>query len=197
MLNHEASSFLLFPVIIFCFPKREISKALLVLAFYFGIWFATNELSIRNALSVHSSESILITLTKNYGFALTGIFLAYKLFWLVSIYSLWRLWQEKDRAVFLAILSIILMPLCLVVIMFDTTRAVSYGFLGMLIALAIFLEDFLSSPQRESRWLLAAIYVNIIIPSYPIMVSLKSTLLDYPYRGFYQQIHRLIQSFWR
>ena len=197
MVNHESSAFALIPIILFCFPKRESFKALLIIFLYLVIWFASHG-SINQALAVHSGSgstmSVLQGLFEDYGIALAGVFSSYKLLWFIFLYVVWTLWCQKDKSTLLAVVSMTLFPIFLTAIAWDTTRGVNYGFLGILIAFAILIDDYDKSPRQSHRLVFTSIYANILIPSYPVILSRPASVLTYPYPGLYQLIHSFFLS---
>ncbi|BAG00545.1 unknown protein [Microcystis aeruginosa NIES-843] len=106
LLNHESSLFALVPLIIFCFPKKEIFQALLAILFYLLIWFATRG-SMANALATHSEVSVFKIFLENWQLGMMGIFFSYKLLWLVFALLSYFLLIKKENMLFLSLLSMI------------------------------------------------------------------------------------------
>lgn len=190
LLNHESSLFALVPLIIFCFPKKEIFQALLAIAFYLLIWFATRG-SMANALATHSEVSVFKIFLENWQLGMIGIFFSYKLLWLVFALLSYFLLMKKESMLFLSLLSMILFPIALVGFAFDTTRNVGFGFLGILISLDIWLQENQDFPKWLYLTISALLYINLLIPIHSIIVDYPPSLQDYPYRGLYQIIHSI------
>ena len=192
MVNHEASAFSLVPIILFCFPKQEVKQAFLLLSLYFGIWFASYGLNIDNALApntVRNDDSTSLQLfIGNFGYALTGVFFSYKLFWIIFLYVAYRLWYQEDILSLVAITGMVLFPLFILPIAWDTTRLIGLGCLGILITLAILINDHQKLPRLVQRLLFIIIILNFIIPSYSVVLERQELFSNYPYPGLYKLI---------
>ncbi len=199
LLTHDGITFALIPIILFCFPQREKSRALLLVALFYAIWFASYGFNLHQGLAAHQAvggeQSNWQVLNKNRGLALAGVFFSYKLFWLVFLYTVGRLWFQKDKATLVAIVSIILFPAFIILLAWDTSRLMGFGFFGMLIALGILIHEYRKLPAKHSYLLMQIMYVNILIPSSNILLVYQDSLSNYPYPGLYMLIHRIFHSF--
>jgi hypothetical protein len=147
MVNHEATVFALVPIILFCFPKSEIKKALFLIFMYFAIWLASYGLHLNSALATHTifrkkEISTLQLLIDNWQLAWAGIFFSYKLFWIVFISVASMLYLEKQNKMLFSITAMILFPVLTLPIATDTTRLMGLGFLGILISLSFLINEY-------------------------------------------------------
>ena len=138
------------------------------------------------------------------GYFILGLFFSYKLLWLYLFYVLRRLWAQNQFEMVLGLVATVLFPVSLCVLAWDTTRIGGAGFLGMLIALVILMRDFRHLSTLQSRFFLAGLCVNILIPSYnlilyppvgdgpPVYMNSRS---DYPYLGLYRLLHSAVRMF--
>ena len=120
------------------------------------------------------------------------------------MYGLRRLWVQNQFDTVLGLAAAVLFPIVLCVLAWDTTRIAGVGFLGMLVVLVILLRDFEHIPTLQSRLLLAALCVNILIPSYNLILYppvgdgpplYMNSLAGYPYLGLYRLLHAAIRMF--
>jgi len=195
MLTHDGTAFALVPIILWCFPKKERGKALLVVSLFFVIWLASYGLDLHQGLeayySVGGELSNWEAVTRNPGLTLAGVFFSYKLFWIVFLYVVWRLWSYKDKATLVGIVTMIVFPVFTLLLAWDATRLTGFGFLGMLITLSILIHEYKQLPIQHYYVLLAIIWINIFIPSYNIVLEYQDSLANYPYPGLYMLIHRV------
>ena len=192
MVNHEASAFSLVPIIFFCFPKQERIQAFLLMSLYFGIWFASYGLRVDNALAMNTVKTddttSLQLFIDNFGYALVGVFFSYKLFWIIFLYVAWMLWEQNDRSTLVGIIGITLFPALILPVAWDTTRLMGLGCFGMLITLVILIDEQRKISRLYRHLLFTSIYVNIIIPSYSIVLERQESFGNYPYPGLYRLI---------
>lgn len=196
MVNHDGSAFALIPIILFCFPKKEIIPALFAVVLFYGIWFLSHGLNLHQGLASHvvvGNHSNWSLLTKNPGLAVAGVFFAYKLLWFLLLYAMQRLWSQGERETALTIASITLFSLIMLLLAWDTTRLSGFGFLGMLIALAVVANDYSQLAIRQRQILLVIVYANLVVPSYNILLEIPDSAFHYPYLGIYKAIEQLVQ----
>jgi hypothetical protein len=196
MVNHDGSAFALIPIIIFCFPKKEIFSALLVVVLFHGIWFISHGLNLQQGLESHlvmGKNSNWVFLTRNPLLAVAGAFFTYKLLWCLLLYAVQRLWSDREHETALAIVSITGFSLIIILVAWDTTRLVGFGFLGMLIALVVVANEYIPLVKSQRQILLGIVCANIILPSYNVVLDLPESLTKYPYPGIYKAIAEIVQ----
>ncbi|MBD1933103.1 MULTISPECIES: hypothetical protein [Cyanophyceae] len=167
LATHEASAFVFIPIVIFCFPRREVLTALSLVPIYCFIWFAGSGFSLDSPVKAHlilENKTALQYLAENPLMGLAGFFFSYKLLWVITLYILWILWRQGETLLVAAIASIIAFPISTMFLIVDTSRNVGYGFFGMLIALAILLGEEKKIPGFKMLFYIAL--ANIILPSY-------------------------------
>lgn len=179
MATHEGNMFSLAPIIVFCFPRQERFKSLLLIPLWICIWLSTRGFDVAGGLSGHNMDGALQALLENIDAAIGGVFFSYKLLWLVLFYILWVLWNSNEKIVSLAISSIVLTPL-IMVLTIDVSRNVGYGFLGLLIALSILLWE--NKIYFNHRFLSVVILSNLICPSF--LLYTNTPLVSFP--GLYK-----------
>ncbi len=192
MITHEGSTFSLIPIILFCFPKQDIKKAFVLFTLYFGLWFASYGLSIGGALApnvVRQDDSTsLQLLIERFDYATIGIFFSYKLFWIIFSYMAFRLWFHKHLFAVVATTSMVLFPIFILPVAWDTTRLMGLGCFGMLILLAILIDEHHKLPKKVQRLLLIIASINLIIPSFSVVLERQESFANYPYPGLYKLI---------
>lgn len=200
MVSHDGSAFALTPIALFCSPKHERYKSLLVIAIYFAILLSFYGAGFNSKLETEhlgvSGKSNFQFLLENPGLALAGVSLSYKLLWLLFFYLGCQLWQQKEKVSLVAIAALTFFPVLMIFIALDTTRLIGFGFLGLLISCSIlFGELWQKIPKYHHYLLLFIIYSNILIPSHTVVLIYQDSLSTYPYRGIYQLIYSGLQLF--
>jgi hypothetical protein len=198
MVNHDGSAFALIPIILFCFPKQERIPALFAVVLFYGIWFVSQGLNLQQGLESHQvmgKNSNWVFLTRNPTLAIAGVFFSYKLLWFLLLYAVQRLWSDRERETALAMVSITVFAVVIILVAWDTTRLVGFGFLGMLIALVVVANDYSQLVKSQRQILLAIVCANIILPSYNVVLDLPESLTKYPYPGIYKAIGDIVQLF--
>lgn len=205
LLTHESIALTLVPAIVFWFPKEEKLKAFLVVGTFFGIMAASYGFNPSHALAGHGAVlkkgSVWGVVIEHPGYFLSALFFTYKLWWAVLIYVVSRLWARNKAADAVALTITTCSPLLLCLIAWDTTRIGGFGFVGMLVALLLFMKDGIGFSSMKVRLVLLAVAVNLMIPSYQVILDppvgdgppvYMNTHSTYPYLGLYRQIHSLI-----
>lgn len=189
LATHEASMFVFIPMVLFCFPWREIVTALSVIPVYIFFWMAGNGFMLTRTVGGQltvQEKSGLQYLLENFGMALTGLFFTYKLLWIVLAYVAWLLWRKGESLLAVAMLSFVLFPAILMLPMtVDTSRMLGFGFFGLLIAFSIIIREY--QAWNIPKWIGAIVIANLILPSY--YVGLNTGFQSYT--GLYKLL-----SFW-
>jgi hypothetical protein len=205
LLTHESIALTLVPAIVFWFPKEEKLKALLVIGVFFVVMAGSYGFNPSHVLEGHGAVlkkgSVWKVVMEHPGYFLAGLFFTYKLWWAVLIYVLRRLWARNQVADLTALAIATCFPILLCLLAWDTTRIAGVGFLGMLMALVLFMKEGARFSPVQFRILLVAVVLNLMIPSYQIILDppvgdgppvYMNTHSTYPYLGLYRQIHSLI-----
>lgn len=185
LATHESSIFVFIPIVLFCFPRREIVKPLYLVTLYIVMWLAGNGFILIKAAESQNldGKSALQYLLEQPALGLAGLFFSYKLLWIIMLYVVWRLWQQRERSLVVAIVSMILFPtLTIGVLALDTSRLMGMSFFGMLICFSILLNEYYKFSAKNVLFIIAI--ANIICPSY--YVGLNTGFQSYP--GLYQLI---------
>jgi hypothetical protein len=198
-VNHEGSALVLLPIIFFCFPKEERVAAIAVMVLFYGIAAAGYGFSASKAFQgqgvVVERGSVWSTIFNHPVLFFAGLFFSYKLLWIPFVYAVWMLWNQRDKQTALAIGAITLFPILLTFVAWDTTRIGGFGWLGMLIAIGILMQNHIRLAKIPSYALALLIYANILIPSYNVVIYYQDSLSNYPYPGLYMIIDSAARSF--
>jgi hypothetical protein len=193
VVNHDGIALALVPVILCCFPKKERVTALLGLGLFYGIVAASYGFSLHNGLQAQQTVSdsgagsVWDAALQDPGFFVASLFFTYKLLWVVPAFAVAMLWHRKDMTTSTAIVTITFFPVFLTLIAWDTTRVAGFGWLGLLIALSVLLQECRRQPKAYYA-LLALSSANLVIPSYNVVLAFKDSFSTYPYRGLYKVI---------
>jgi hypothetical protein len=194
VLNHDGIALALVPVILCCFPKTERVTALIGVGLFYGIVAAGYGFNVHSSLqgqqtiSDSGSGSVWQGALQDPGSFLAALFFTYKLLWIAPAVAAVLLWQQKHKATLTAMIAITFFPVLLTLIAWDTTRVAGFGWLGLLIALGILTQECMSRSRIYHYALLALISVNLVIPSYNVVLGLKGSFSKYPYPGLYMLI---------
>lgn len=207
LLTHESIALTFVPAIVFWFPKKEKLNALLVIGVFFGVMAGSYGFNPSHALTGHGAVlkkgSVWGIVMEHPGYFLSALFFTYKLWWAVLIYALSRLWARNQVADAMALAIITCFPFLLCLIAWDTTRIGGFGFLGMLVAMVLFMKEETRFSPMHVRLVVVAVVVNLLIPSYQIILDppvgngppiYMNTHSTYPYLGLYSKIHALIHG---
>jgi hypothetical protein len=198
MVNHDASLLAVVPIVLFCFPRSERLRGMVVLGLYFVTILAAHRFSIASFLEygTHGGDSLTgpvrAFVARHPGRLLAGWFFAFKLLWAVWLYGLWDLHRRGQLRNAVGIACLTLAPLPLTVIAWDTTRLVSYGFLGMLLVVVVVVGRWQELPVAHARVLAVLFAVNILVPSYNFMLLFPWNAIYGLTPGLYRYVHRLI-----
>ncbi len=198
MVNHDASLFGLAPLVLFCFPARERLQGFVVLGLYFLTNLATYGFSVPAFLeySTHGSGSLkgpVWTYAWRYPErVIGGWFFVYKLFWGFWLYGLWRLRRAGRVRSVVALAALTLAPLPLTFIAWDTSRLVSFGFLGMVLVVSWLVGTAGELPSSHRRALAALVLLNLLVPTYNYMLLFPFNAIYSLTPGFYRWVHELV-----
>ena len=207
VLTHESIALAVVPILIFWLPKEEKVQAVLVIGAFFVIMALSYGFNPSQVLEGHGSVtkggSVWRIAIGNPGYVLAALFFTYKLWWAVFLCVVWRLWTRSQIVDLQALVVTTCFPLLLCLLAWDTTRIAGIGFLGMLVAVVLFMKEAASTSTMQRRLLLFAATFSLIIPSYQIILDppagngppiYMETHSTYPYLGVYRLIHSAIHS---
>ncbi|MGA2265492.1 MAG: hypothetical protein ABSH10_03565 [Phycisphaerae bacterium] len=196
---HEISVLTLVPLVLLAFPKQVRWKALCVVALYFLMWLMSLGFNVKAALMTHNivvnqafldTPSVIQSLTSHPLRILSGIFFAYKLWWVLAVVAAWMLYKEGKTRMVRFILGAILLPLVILPIAYDTSRLASMGFLGVLLAACYLVRRYRQTSWP--RWLQVLLLLNIAIPSFYADLYRG---LHLPW-GLYRVVVELVKASW-
>ncbi len=191
LATHEGSFAALLPVILCCFPRREMASTLLLFPLYAVCWYLGTSLAPHAAVAAQTmvgDKTSFQWFLSAPGQLLTGIAFAYKLLWIPLGYVTFRLFREGEHWLALALGLLLLCPLILLPLGVDTSRLMGFGFFGLLVGMAIFLREYQSFPRREL--MLYFILGSILVPSYYVDMNLTGI---YAQHGLYPAMHQWIR----
>jgi hypothetical protein len=122
--------------------------------------------------------------------ALAGIFMSWKLLWIVVFAWLACVLREAGGFDRLRAVALVLFPLAMLAIAWDTTRLAAFGFAGMLLILAAAGRRWLA--PRPSALALGVLGLNLLIPANNVVLARPETAASYPYPGAYRLIYTFL-----
>jgi hypothetical protein len=177
---------MILPAALLMFPKRERKGVLLLTAAYGLSVIAGLRFDVASLLSSHfyfddTGTSTWEYLTAQPLLAAAGVFVAFKLFWLLGIPTALRAWRNTERSVAATILAFMLLPLAVVPFAVDTSRFAGFGFFGLLVAVQYAIEHEALKPKMIT----ALSLVNLVVPS--VYIGLNSGMMMFP--GVYRVLY--------
>jgi hypothetical protein len=184
MLTHETTGpFIMGPIILALYPRREIARHTLIIALFCIAFLMEFHFSISAATQLNSSVcyvSVAQLIGTHRLYALLGTFFAYKFLWIFFIWAVVICISARRWGDLATLALIVLGPVALVGIGTDTSRFVTYGNLGILLAAAIVF-------QRARPWLFNLILaVNLLLPSCYVAVNEGGGVRNF--QGIYEWI---------
>lgn len=177
--THEASLAVLTPVILFWCSRSVQRGASVILFLYLLIWFGMSRFSPHGMMGAHAvigGKAIREWVVDEPGRLLMGVFLAYKLLWLLPLLAV--SWCCRCLRLFewIGIFAVLLAPALVVFVAVDTSRLMGYGFLGILACLALLDQQELSLTRR--RILHGLFLANLAVPS--VYCGLNTGIMTFP-----------------
>lgn len=191
VLNHDGIALALAPIVLFCFPKKERAKAFIAVTLFYAIVTASYGFSIEQGLQAQQTVSdsgtgaVWQSALRDPAFFLASLFFTYKLLWIVPALAVAMLWNRKHKATLIALVVITFFPVLLTLVAWDTTRVAGFGWLGVLLALGFLAREYAQRPRSFQFALLLLLSVNLVIPSYNVVLGYTDSFAGYPYRGLY------------
>jgi hypothetical protein len=200
LLNHEGIALALVPVILFSFPRQERVHAFMVIGMFYGFMLISHGFSIahwfRGQGAVRDTGSVWATVVQKPEIFLIGVFYAYKLLWLLLPVVLWMLWQRINKVALIGLGVVTIFPVALTFFAWDTTRVAAFGWLGLLTAVGLFLKEQSRLSNGYRYGVVSLGCINLLIPSYNVVIYYENTLSLYPYPGAYQFLDFIARHVW-
>lgn len=195
MITHEGALFGLVPLVLAVFPRRERLPALILIGTYVALWLLSYGPGLRAGLAGHDvvgEASHRGAYLSHPQVALAGVFLAWKLLWFPAL--AWLALALRAGPLFgrLTAAALVLLPLSMLAIAWDTTRLAAFGFAGMLLILAAMGRRWLGPRPGALVWLLLG--ANLLIPPNNIVLARVETAYDYPYPGAYRLLYPHVEA---
>lgn len=186
LATHEASIVMILPAAFLMFTKRERQGAMGLIVAYALFVLTGQGFDVAPLFQAHmyfdaTGNSAWAYLMSSPLLAVAGIFVAFKLFWLLGFGAAIEAWRNADRAVARTVLTSMLLPLAIVLFAVDTSRFAGFGFFGLLVALQYVVEHEVFGPKTLRALSLA----NLILPS--VYVGLNSGVMMFP--GLYRVVY--------
>jgi hypothetical protein len=89
--------------------------------------------------------------------------------------------------------GVVVGPVALTLVAWDTTRVAGFGWIGVVIGLAALFEETPALANGYQKAVAGLAAVNLAIPSYNVVLYYSDTL-TYPYPGLYRLIDSLIRA---
>jgi hypothetical protein len=162
---HEGSVFILVPLILFLFPRRQMFKYLAVIALYFGLFMASYSLdataAVKSQLVVDNRTGIDWVISYPWR-EIGGWFLSYKLLWVVIAFAVYKMIRARDLKSCATVVSIcIVAPMLITVLAVDVYRLVAEGFCGLLISYTYLVRSGYGTRLIDKE----VMAMNLVVPS--------------------------------
>ena len=165
LLVHEASVFIIGPIILFFFPKKDAFKCFLVIAIYFGLFLLSYLVNFEEFMKTYivlNNKSAFDWIMEYPIREIGGWIASYKLLWIVIIYGMLKMFKSNDlnRALFV-VCMVIISPVVMNLMTFDVSRHTGWGALALLMSYSYLRK----SGYGKKAFLKFVMFVNILIPS--------------------------------
>lgn len=188
LITHDGAFLLLLPVILFCFPKKEMLSASVVLGSYVLIVLAGYQFRLVEMFSGHNLTTVYSPwgmIVHHSRLVALGVFYSYKLLWFLILPACWLMWRYDRRTCF-ACLSFLLAGGIVAEASLDTTRLWGFSFMAFLLVICTFLRK-VSESKSVERALSAICIINILIPT-KLIFPFAPESVNYTYAGLYRFI---------
>ena len=200
LLNHEGIALVFVPLILFSFPRAERLQAFMVIGIFYGFMLASHGFSLltwfRGQGAVLVTGSVWARVIQEPDIFLAGLFFTYKMFWILLLLVIWMLRSRYNRLTLMGVGIITAFPVFLTLFAWDTTRVAGFGWMGLLMALGLFLKEQSRLPSGYRTTLISLVLINLLIPSYNVVIYYKDSLSPYPYPGLYRFFDSLVRHMW-
>ena len=168
---HEASVFVILPLVILAFNKSEALRVVIILLLYGFLFLVSIGFDVSRVMDIHTrldstSVSSIDYFIRSPLLALAGVAVAYKLFWIVVVLGFVHMWKLGNHRIALSAMLVILVPFFLLPVAVDTSRFAGFGFIGVLMLLQPAIEMI-----PASGWVRKLAMVNIVLPSFYVGVN--------------------------
>lgn len=188
LVTHDGSMFGLAPLVLVAFPRKERLPALAFIAAYVLIWFSSYGGHLGDALLGHDvvgETSHRARYLTDPLVALAGVFFAWKLGWVAALACLAT--AARRSAELPATALLVVAPLAMLAVAWDTTRLAAFGIAGMFLVLAAAGRRWL--PARPAAPVFAALAANLVIPTNNVVLARLDTAATYQYPGLYRLVY--------
>ena len=200
VLNHEGLALVFVPLIFFSFPREERLPAIVAIGIFYGFMVASHGFSVLNWFlgqgPVRETGSVWARVIQEPDVFLAGLFFTYKLFWVLLLWVIWTLRSRYSRLTLMGLGVITLSPVPLTLFAWDTTRVAGFGWLGLVMALGLFLKEQSQLPRNYQYALVSLVFLNLLIPSYNVVIYYKDSFSPYPYPGIYKLLDSVARHMW-
>lgn len=178
ILAHEVSAVIITVIALFYFTKEEKVMTFSIFGMYAFFWLLSFGFDLRQMIQVRNvgEESALTWLLRYPMWEVLGIFIAFKVLWIIIGVALYKM--SYDRTV---ILWMIAAAIFLTVGGVDTSRLMGYMFIAFLLSYYSIRKYSLISPGMVKFILI----INIVIPSYYFGTNVGSV----QFNGLYQLLY--------
>jgi hypothetical protein len=200
LLNHEGIALVFVPLILFSFPRVERFQAFMVIGIFYGFVLTSHGFSLltwfQGQRVVRDTGSVWARVIQEPDIFLAGLFFTYKMFWILLLLVIWMLRSRYNRLTLMGVGIITGFPVFLTLFAWDTTRVAGFGWMGLLMALGLFLKEQSRLPGAYRSALLSLVFINLLIPSYNVVIYYKDSLSPYPYPGLYKFFDSVVRHMW-
>jgi len=184
--THEAAALCIsLPLILFVFPKNERNMNFAIIAGYFILWLLNFHFDVRKAIEAQvmignkfAYEGTIETPLSIAG----GIFFSYKILWCFVPISFYCFVKNREIKSIYKVLFAILFPMFQIFLALDTSRLISFGYLGIICAVIY------SYHYMPKKYFNLVLLINLLIPSYDVGVW----GFNAPEYGLYKIFHLLL-----
>lgn len=184
--THEAAALCIsMPLILFVFPKNERNMSFIIIVMYFLLWLLNFQFDVRKAIEAQaliSNKFAYEGITETPLRIIGGIFFSYKILWCFIPVALYYFIKNREYVSVYKVLFAVLFPVFQIFLAYDTSRLISFGYLGIICAV---IYSYCYMPRKYFN---LALSINLLIPSYDVGVW----GFNVPKYGLYKIFHMLL-----
>jgi len=197
LITHEGTFFIILPLAIFFYPKRELKGHLALLSVFLIGWIISYHFNLKTALTAHDiigPTSHRMDRLDKFPLVLFGVFTSFKLFWLSIPAALILLKGSEAYSIRKKIIALLIGALILLLIVVDTTRLTGFAFLAILFSTVVVLQNDLI--QRSFLLLIVFLLtLNLLLPTYDSKYhDAQNNTLYYNFSGTYKNIDQFLRT---
>ena len=197
LMTHEGAAFIILPLALFFYPRRELKGHLILLGLFALGWAASYHFDLRGALTAHDiigPNSRRMDWLHKFFLVIFGIFISFKFFGAFVPDALILPQGPEGAAIRKGIIAILISIFLFLLMAWDTTRLTGFAFLAILFSVVIVLQNGIF--QRFLLPITLLLVANLLLPTYDVMLRPPGmeNPRNYRFEGAYLTIDKFLEA---